>query len=88
MFQNTIYLKVKGKNIERFLKRLNKSEIELLKIEKIKYNELNIEIKKDDFKKINDIKTIYEIEIIGIHGLDYIKEQIIKKRPQRDLFLC
>lgn len=80
MFQNTIYLKVKGKNIERFLKRLNKSEIELLKIEKIKYNELNIEIKKDDFKKINDIKTIYEIEIIGIHGLDYIKEQIIKKR--------
>lgn len=80
MFQNTIYLKVKGKNIERFLKRLNKSEIELLKIEKIKYNELNIEIKKDDFKKINNIKTIYEIEIIGIHGLDYIKEQIIKKR--------
>ena len=37
MFQNTIYLKVKGKNIERFLKRLNKSEIEILKIEKIKY---------------------------------------------------
>jgi hypothetical protein len=80
MFVNTIYLKVKGKNIERFLKRLNNKGIELLKIEKIKYNEIIIEIKKEDYDEVNNIKTIYEIDIIGIHGLDYIKSQIIKKR--------
>ena len=37
-----IKLNVKGKNIERFIKRLKTNNIDLLKIEYIKYDEINI----------------------------------------------
>ena len=40
--QNKIKLNIKGKNIERFIKRLKTNQIDLLKIEYLKYNEINI----------------------------------------------
>ena len=75
---NIIKLKIKGKNIERFIKRLISFEIELLNIEYIKYNEIIIKIKKKDYEKLIEIKTIYEIDIIEIYGIDKIKQLIIK----------
>ena len=41
-FKNKLKIKVKGKNIERFIKRLVTNNIELLKIDYIKYNEVDI----------------------------------------------
>lgn len=77
-FKTTINLKVKGKNIERFIKRINSFNIELLEIKYLKYNEVVIKILKKDLNKINEIKTIYDIDIISSNGLD--KYKIILKK--------
>ena len=41
-FKNRITINVKGKNIERFLKKLVREKIELYKIDVIHYNEINV----------------------------------------------
>ena len=78
MFKNTIDIKVKGKNIERFIRRLNNHNIDILNINYLKYNTIIIRINKDDLEGLELLKTIYEIEIVGINGIDKIK-QILKK---------
>ena len=76
MFKNTLDIKIKGKNIERFIKRLNSYNIDILNIKYIKYNEIIIRINKEDYKFLERLKTIYEIEIININGIDKIRINI------------
>lgn len=78
MFQNRIILKIKGKNIERFLKRLNSLKIDIFDLKYIKYNEVIIEIKKEDKEQVEEVKTIYEIDEIDIKGLDKFKNKLKK----------
>ena len=68
-FRNTITINVKGKNIERFLKRLVREKIELYKIDVIHYNEINIKISYKDLERVLEIKTIYDVEIVNYYGL-------------------
>ena len=79
-FKNTITVKIRGKNIERFLKRLVSLKIDLLKIQKIKYNEILIRINKEDYKRLEEVKTIYEIEIIAVHVMNRIKSILFKNK--------
>lgn len=76
MFLNCIKIKVIGKNIERFIKRLHNEKIEMLDIKYINYKEVNIKIYEKDYELIEKIKTIYEIEIIELYGLLKIKQKI------------
>lgn len=78
--KNTITVKIKGKNIERFLKRIVSLNIDLLKIKYIKYNEILIRIKSEDFERLQEAKTIYEVEIVSIHGKDRIKMILLKNK--------
>lgn len=72
--KTTYYIKIKGKNIERFIKRLNSVGIELLEIKYLKYNEIIIKIYKKNLEKIEEIKTIYDIEIVSYKGFYKYKE--------------
>lgn len=72
-----------GKNINRFVNKVLKLNIDVLKIEYFK-NKVLLYIKYEDIKKIKDIKGIYDIKIVGIHGKKRIKSLIIKYR----VFLC
>ena len=71
-----VKLNVKGKNTERFIKRLKSNDIDILKIEYIKYNEINIIIYKKDYEKILNIKTIYDVNIVNIYGIIKVREVI------------
>ena len=71
-----IKLNVKGKNVERFIKRLKSNNIDLLKIEYIKYNEINIIIYKKDYEKLLELKTIYDINLVNIYGIIKLREVI------------
>ena len=55
MLKNTIDLKIKGKNIDRIIKRLYKHNIEILNINYIKYNEIIVRINKEDLELINNL---------------------------------
>lgn len=73
-----LIINIKGKNINKFIKRLYDNKIKLYKIKKINDNEVIIYIRKEDYEKISKIKTIYEIKIIGLTGNLKIKEKLKK----------
>ena len=75
---NTVKIKIKGKNVIRFIQKINKNNIEIYNIDKINRNEMIIIINYNDLEKINKIKTIYEIQIINYYGINKIKKQIKK----------
>ena len=58
------------------LKNLIQNEIELLKVEPKKRNEIYIKVYKEDYKHILEYKSIYEIDTIELHGAIRIKKQI------------
>ena len=71
-----VKLNIKGKNIERFIKRLKSQQIDLLNITYLSYNEVNIVIYKKDYDKIIKIKTIYDVTMVDIYGIIKIKEVV------------
>lgn len=73
-FRSMVKLRIKGKNVERFLKRLVDQKIELIKIIYIHYNEVDIIVNKKDYEKIKEIKTIYDISIVDSYGMIKIKK--------------
>ena len=79
-FKSKKKLNIKGKNIERFIRRLIKNKIEIISLERVKYDEINIIIYKKDLSKIEEIKTIYEIDITRSYGLDKIKNILFKNK--------
>lgn len=76
IFKSKISLKVKGKNINRFIKRLNTKQIEVLSLKYINKNQIIILIYKEDYEKILKIKSIYEITEEEFYGPLKIKKII------------
>lgn len=74
MFISKIKLNIKGKNIERFIKRLFSNKIEILNMSYVSYNEVNIIIYKKDYEKLMELKSVYEITELNIYGLIKIKK--------------
>lgn len=78
--ENKVAIKIKGKNIERFIKRINLLKIDIFFIKYIKYNEILIKIRKKDLTKIEEVKTIYEIEIEKYYGISEIVNKILRNK--------
>ena len=71
-----ISLKIKGKNINRFIKKLNNNKIEILSLKYKSKDEADIIIYKKDYEKVLKIKSIYEITELEIFGLIKIKKNL------------
>lgn len=74
-FQSKVVLEVKGKNIERFIHKLSHNKIELFEIKYLK-DSVQIKIKKDDYPKVLELKSIYEINVIDAFGIIKLKKVI------------
>ena len=72
MFESIYEVKIEGKDIRRFIKTLYKRKIELINIV---YDEENILVKLDktNYKKLLEIKTIYEITLTRLYGFTKYK---------------
>lgn len=79
-FQKLVEIQIQGKNIERFIRRLMKNNVSLLQIKKINEKCFHIIVHSSDLKKIEEIKTIYEVKIVKKHGLLRVKEILKKNR--------
>lgn len=86
-FDNTMKLIIKGKNIDRFIERIFKIGIELLEIDKINRKEVKIKIYEKDYEKLDKVKSIYEIEIIGINGVSNFKNILKRNKYLISLFI-
>lgn len=79
LIRSKIILKVQGKNINNFIKRLRNNNIDLLNIKYID-EYIFITIYKSDYSKVLDIKTIYDIDVISYKGLIKVKKDIINNK--------
>ena len=77
-YRNTVKIKVEGKNINNYIKRLIKNKINIIKLIPISYKEVHIIIKYNDYKKLIKYNTIYKTSIINTYGKIKIKE-LLKK---------
>lgn len=74
--KSKIKVKITGRKVEYFLKKLISSKIELLDIKIVNHKELIVLIYKKDYEKLLEIKSIYEIETLGYRGSIKIKKLI------------
>lgn len=79
-FSSNIKVRVIGKNINNFIKRLVRNNINIIRIIPISYKEIDLIIDYNDLEEILKYKTIYDIEIKGYYGklriLKFIKKNI------------
>ena len=74
--KSKIKLSITGKNINRFIMRLHNNKIEILKCNHINKEKINIIIYEKDYKKLEEIKTIYNIEKLNTYGMIKIKKKL------------
>ncbi len=82
IFSSSIKIKVTGRNINNFLKRLINNNINIEKVIPISHKEIDLIINYQDLDKVLKLKTIYNIKIIRYYG----KLRIIK-RIKKDIFI-
>ncbi len=73
-FQNKVLLNVKGKNINRFIKKLTTRKIEILSLKYISKNEIEMLIYKKNYETVLKIKSIYDVLEKDIFGPLKIKK--------------
>lgn len=80
IFSSKISLNIKGKNINRFIKKLTKNKISILKLKYKDENEVDMIIYKKDYGKLKKIKSIYNITKLDVYGYIKIKQNIFKNK--------
>lgn len=78
----SIKIKVEGKNINNFIHRLIKNNINIEKVIPISYKEAYLIVDYRELVKIQKIKTIYKVKVIKYYG-----RLRLLKRTKRDIFL-
>lgn len=73
MFTSYYKLKISGKDVKRFIKMLYRLNVYF---EEVEFNDnfCYVKVDKESYKKIRNIKTSYEIELINLYGLKKIEE--------------
>lgn len=82
IFSSSIKIKITGRNINNFLKRIIRNNINIIKVMPISYKEMDLIIDYKDLDKIEKLKTIYNIKIIRYYG----KLRILK-RIKKNIFI-
>ena len=77
MFTSYYEVKVTGRNVKRFIKQVYKMGVFL---HDVKYVEKSVYIKLDreNYFKLLDVKTIYDVELTRLYGLARIKELLLR----------
>ena len=82
IFSSSIKIKVTGRNINNFLRRLINNNINIEKVIPISYKEIDLIIDYQDLEQVLKLKTIYNIKIVRYYG----KLRAIK-RIKKDIFI-
>lgn len=68
MFESFYKIKIEGKNVKRFIRMLYRSGIYFEEIS-LDHGSAYIKVDKENYKKLKDIKTSYNIEVIELFGI-------------------
>jgi len=73
-----IKVKIKGSNINNYLKRVIKKKISIVRLIPISYREVHVILKYSEYKKLVEFKSIYEITILEMLGSKKLEERFKK----------
>lgn len=80
LFNSSIKIKIEGRNVDNFLRRLINNKVNIEKVIPKSYNTMYIIIDYNELDKVLRLKTIYNIKIIKYYGklrlLKYIKKNM------------
>ena len=79
-FNSIIKVKVEGRNINNFIKRIIKDNVKIIKHIPLSYKEAILIISYDDYLKLKKYKTIYKLRVISKYGKLKIKESLNKNK--------
>ncbi len=83
-FHSILKVKITGRNVNNFVRRIVKEKINIIKLIPISYKEVELIIPYEDYLKLKDKKTIYEITVIKKYGK--LKMKDVFKR--NSILLC
>lgn len=75
MFESFYKIKIEGKDVKRFIRMLYRSGIYFEEIS-LDRGSAYIKVDKDNYKKLKDVKTSYNIEVIELFGISKFKHLI------------
>lgn len=76
-WSSIVKIKVEGKNINNYIKKLMKKKIKIIKIIPISYKEVNLILNVSEYQKLTSIKTVmYKITILSYHGKLKVKKEL------------
>lgn len=80
LLSSNVKIRVRGRNVNLFIKRLIKYKINIIRVIPKSYKEVLLIVNYNDIDRINRIKSIYSIDIIRYYGTlrlyNYIKKNI------------
>ena len=68
IFSSSIRVKIRGKNVNNFIKKIIRGRINVIRVIPISYKEIDIVIDYNDLDKVYKNKGIYDIEVIRYYG--------------------
>ena len=80
IFSSNIKIRVSGRNINNFIKRIIKNNIKIVKLIPRSHKEIDLIIDYNDLEKIEKYKTIYDIKIVRYYGKLHIIKFLKKNR--------
>ena len=83
---NYFWIEIKGKNVKRLLKKIFKLKINISSI-KYEKNRVLLKVSYEDYKKIKQIKTTYQINIIKTCGKKKLLEDLTKYKVSITTFV-
>ena len=76
-FNNIVIIKVKSRNVDRFLTNLYKLNIDIFNVNVVSFKEVIIEIYEKDLNKIKKLSILNKIEIIDYKGKIKSKNELL-----------
>ena len=80
IFSSNIKIRVSGRNINNFIKRIIKNNIKIVKLTPRSHKEIDLIIDYNDLEEIEKYKTIYDIKIVRYYGKLHIIKFLKKNR--------
>ena len=80
IFSSNIKIRVSGRNINNFIKRIIKNNIKIVKLTPRSHKEVDLIIDYNDLEEIEKYKTIYDIKIVRYYGKLHIIKFLKKNR--------
>ena len=77
-FDKMVKVRICGSNINNYLKRVIKKKIRIINLIPVSYREVHVILKYAEYKKLLELKSIYEIEVLEYLGSKRIEEKLKK----------